>query len=113
MAAAWQVLDKQVRMRDPRETELQPAPRSLAFWGCSLIGALTLAYLGALAVAEVARWTASDLWTMIAAVALFGLGLIGMRVSRVRLFALAWSAGVAGMAFIGAVAALLIAWHVI
>ena len=111
--SAWQVLDKQVRMRDPREAEQQPAPRSLAYWGYSMIGALVVAGLGALAVAETARWTSSDLWTVVAALALLGLGLLGMRVPRIRLFALAWSAGVAGTAVVGAAAALLFAWHMI
>jgi hypothetical protein len=99
--AAWQALDAQCRVRDPREQAAQPLPRSAAAW-CAWMAAVV--FSGAFGVVATSKWIAwhHDLAiTSLGCAALFVLGLGLMRIRPARSLALAWTTAV------GAVSAIL------
>lgn len=101
----WTALDKQCRMRDPREAQDAPVPRSPGEWATSLAVASAAGFAGALATVSIAKVGAPwPLW-LVWWGALAALGLVATRREPIRLAGIGWLAGVlASLGFVAIIA---------
>jgi hypothetical protein len=98
--AAWDALDRQCRVRDPREEERSPLYLSPAEWLTRLAFAFVAACAGCLAVSAVVStspplWASLSWWLLMLAV---GVGIA--RLPQARYLGLGWVAGVTAIAVV-------------
>lgn len=105
---AWHALDRQCRVRDPREEKNCPLYLSPGEWLIRLVFAFVAACAGCLAVSIVVA-TSPPLWASLGWwLLMLGLGFGVARVRRARYLGLGWTAGVAATAMVVVLA--MVAW---
>lgn len=102
---AWAALDEQCRMRDPREAQDAPVPRSPGEWAAALAMASAAGFAGVLATVSIAAlrapWPTWPVWWGV----LVALGLAAARREPVRLAGIGWLTGVlAALGFVAIIA---------
>lgn len=105
VSAAWAVLDERCRVRDELEQEQAPLPPSMSqMWNRLVFGVVAGClgfWAGAFLVSRL-PWP----WAVAACLVLFAAGWAARRLAPARTYALAWMVGVAGVAVVGAAAAI-------
>ena len=100
--AAWGLLDKQAQTRDAEVST--PLPPSLTELAAGAIGVVITACVGAYLAAGLLSVTNSPIWTGLGCLVLALGGIPALRWPPSRIYAIAWEAGLCGVAALGAIA---------
>lgn len=96
----WRALDRQVRVRDPREGAPPPSWTTMLVRAFTVFAAAVLAFLG---IANVLPLVDSYSWWAVTFIAALVVGFVARRIQPIRLYANGWLAGVLATVVLGAV----------